>query len=117
MIQFDLIRAHDPELCGYMEEELARQRSHLELIASENFVSETVMAAMGSHLTNKYAEGYPGKRYYGGCECVDKVEDLARDRVKSSLVRNMQMSSPIPAHRRTFPFILRFLTPAIRFSA
>ena len=82
MIQFDLIRAHDPELCGYMEEELARQRSHLELIASENFVSETVMAAMGSHLTNKYAEGYPGKRYYGGCECVDKVEDLARDSVK-----------------------------------
>ena len=82
MIQFDLIRAHDPELCGYMEEELARQRSHLELIASENFVSETVMAAMGSHLTNKYAEGYPGKRYYGGCECVDKVENLARDRVK-----------------------------------
>lgn len=82
MIQFDLIRAHDPELCGYMEEELARQRSHLELIASENFVSETVMAAMGSHLTNKYAEGYPGKRYYGGCECVDKVGDLARDRVK-----------------------------------
>ena len=82
MIQFDLIRAHDPELCGYMEEELARQRSHLELIASENFVSEPVMAAMGIHLTNKYAEGYPGKRYYGGCECVDKVEDLARDRVK-----------------------------------
>lgn len=82
MIQFDLIRAHDPELCEYMEEELARQRSHLELIASENFVSETVMAAMGSHLTNKYAEGYPGKRYYGGCECVDKVEDLACDRVK-----------------------------------
>ena len=82
MIQFDLIRSTDPELCGYMEEELARQRSHLELIASENFVSETVMAAMGSHLTNKYAEGYPGKRYYGGCECVDKVEDLARERVK-----------------------------------
>ena len=82
MIQFDLIRSTDPELCGYMEEELARQRSHLELIASENFVSETVMAAMGSHLTNKYAKGYPGKRYYGGCECVDKVEDLARERVK-----------------------------------
>lgn len=82
MIQFDLIRSTDPELCGYMEEELARQRSHLELIASENFVSETVMAAMGSHLTNKYAEGYPGKRYYGGCECVDKVEELARERVK-----------------------------------
>ena len=82
MIQFDLIGKHDPELCAYMKEELDRQRSHLELIASENFVSQTVMAAMGSHLTNKYAEGYPGKRYYGGCEFVDKVEDLARDRVK-----------------------------------
>ena len=82
MIQFDVIRAHDPELCGYMEEELARQRSHLELIASENFVSETVMAAMGSHLTNKYAEGYPGKRYYGGCEYVDKAELLAIKRAK-----------------------------------
>ena len=65
-----------------MEGELRRQRDHLELIASENFVSEAVMAAMGSHLTNKYAEGYPGKRYYGGCEMVDKVEDLARDRLK-----------------------------------
>lgn len=82
MIQFELIRAHDPELCGYMEEELTRQRNHLELIASENFVSETVMACMGSHLTNKYAEGYPGKRYYGGCEKVDLVENLARDRAK-----------------------------------
>ncbi len=82
MIQFDLIRAHDPELCDYMEQELARQRDHLELIASENFVSETVMACMGSHLTNKYAEGYPGKRYYGGCEKVDMVENLARDRAK-----------------------------------
>ena len=63
-----------------MELELKRQRDHLELIASENFVSEAVMAAMGSHLTNKYAEGYPGKRYYGGCECVDIVENLARER-------------------------------------
>ncbi|MCR5809278.1 MAG: serine hydroxymethyltransferase, partial [Clostridiales bacterium] len=82
MIQFDLIRSTDPELCDYMEQELARQRDHLELIASENFVSETVMACMGSHLTNKYAEGYPGKRYYGGCEKVDMVEDLARNRAK-----------------------------------
>ncbi|MBO6061218.1 MAG: serine hydroxymethyltransferase, partial [Clostridia bacterium] len=82
MIQFDLIRKNDPELCDYMEQELARQRDHLELIASENFVSETVMACMGSHLTNKYAEGYPGKRYYGGCEKVDMVEDLARNRAK-----------------------------------
>ena len=82
MIQFDLIRAADPILAEMMEGELRRQRDHLELIASENFVSEAVMAAMGSHLTNKYAEGYPGKRYYGGCEMVDKVEDLARDRLK-----------------------------------
>lgn len=80
MIQFDLIRATDPQVADAMELELKRQRDHLELIASENFVSEAVMAAMGSHLTNKYAEGYPGKRYYGGCECVDIVENIARDR-------------------------------------
>ncbi len=80
MIQFDLIRKTDPETAEAMELELQRQRDHLELIASENFVSEAVMAAMGSHLTNKYAEGYPGKRYYGGCECVDIVENLARER-------------------------------------
>jgi glycine hydroxymethyltransferase len=82
MIQFDLIRATDPAIAEAMELELARQRDHLELIASENFVSEAVMAALGSHLTNKYAEGYPGKRYYGGCQCVDIVENLARDRAK-----------------------------------
>ena len=82
MIQFDVIRKVDPEVASAMEKELSRQRDHLELIASENFVSEAVMAAMGSHLTNKYAEGYPGKRYYGGCECVDVVEDLARERAK-----------------------------------
>ncbi len=82
MIQFDLIRAADPEIADAMALELGRQRDHLELIASENFVSEAVMAAMGSHLTNKYAEGYPGKRYYGGCEFVDIAEDLARSRAK-----------------------------------
>ena len=70
------------EVCKAMEQELTRQRGNLELIASENIVSPAVMAAMGSHLTNKYAEGYPGKRYYGGCEFVDIVEDLARDRLK-----------------------------------
>ncbi|MDD4076112.1 MAG: serine hydroxymethyltransferase, partial [Eubacteriales bacterium] len=80
MIQFDVIRQADPAVADAMEKELERQRTNIELIASENFVSEAVMAAMGSHLTNKYAEGYPGKRYYGGCECVDIVEDLARDR-------------------------------------
>lgn len=82
MIQFELIRQTDPEIAQAMEKELQRQRDHLELIASENFVSEAVMAAMGSHLTNKYAEGYPGKRYYGGCEVVDVVENIARDRLK-----------------------------------
>ena len=83
MIQFDLIRQVDPAVADAMELELGRQRDHVELIASENFVSEAVMAAMGTHLTNKYAEGYPGKRYYGGCEFVDIVEDLARDRAKA----------------------------------
>ena len=82
MIDFELIRATDPEVAAMMELELTRQRDHLELIASENFVSPAVMAAMGSHLTNKYAEGYPGKRYYGGCTFVDMVEDLARERAK-----------------------------------
>ena len=77
-IQF--ITEYDPEVGKAMAAELARQRRGIELIASENFVSEAVMAAMGSILTNKYAEGYPGKRYYGGCECVDVVENIARDR-------------------------------------
>ena len=67
-------------LAQAMEDELTRQRSHIELIASENFVSPVVLAAMGSHLTNKYAEGYPGKRYYGGCQFVDVAENLARER-------------------------------------
>ena len=72
----------DPEVGNAMKEELARQQRNIELIASENFVSPAVMAAMGSVLTNKYAEGYPGKRYYGGCYCVDVVEDIARERAK-----------------------------------
>lgn len=76
------IRKTDPAVADAMEKELMRQRNNIELIASENFVSEAVMAAMGSVLTNKYAEGYPGKRYYGGCECVDVVERLAIDRAK-----------------------------------
>ena len=70
----------DPEVAASMQEELARQRRNIELIASENMVSEAVMAAMGSCLTNKYAEGYPGKRYYGGCYAVDVTEELARKR-------------------------------------
>lgn len=81
-MNFDLIKKNDPELYESMELELKRQSSNIELIASENFTSLTVMQAMGSHLTNKYAEGYPNKRYYGGCEFVDISEDLARNRMK-----------------------------------
>lgn len=76
------IRKVDPEVADSIERELMRQRNKIELIASENFVSEAVLAAMGTILTNKYAEGYPGKRYYGGCEFVDEVEELARERLK-----------------------------------
>ncbi len=79
-MELDVIRAADPEVTEAIEMELNRQRNHIELIASENFVSPAVMAAMGTCLTNKYAEGYPGKRYYGGCQYVDIVENLARER-------------------------------------
>ena len=79
-MELDLIRQADPEVAEAIDLELGRQRTHVELIASENFVSPAVLAAMGTCLTNKYAEGYPGKRYYGGCEYVDIVKDLARDR-------------------------------------
>ncbi len=82
MYSFDEIKAVDPEIAGAISDEVERQNTHIELIASENVVSKAVMAAMGSPLTNKYAEGYPGKRYYGGCEYVDVVEDLARERAK-----------------------------------
>ncbi len=80
MYSLEEIRKTDPEIADAIVAEEERQNSHIELIASENWVSKAVMAAMGSPLTNKYAEGYPGKRYYGGCQCVDVVEDLARDR-------------------------------------
>ena len=78
MYSFDEVKKVDPEIAQAIVEEQERQNSHIELIASENWVSKAVMAAMGSPLTNKYAEGYPGKRYYGGCQCVDVVENLYR---------------------------------------
>ncbi|PHO07117.1 serine hydroxymethyltransferase [Thermoanaerobacterium thermosaccharolyticum] len=81
-MNIDVIRETDPEIADAIEKEIERQKNKIELIASENFVSKAVMEAMGSPLTNKYAEGYPGKRYYGGCEFVDVVEDLARERLK-----------------------------------
>ena len=76
----DFLTASDPEVGATITAELARQRRNIELIASENIVSEAVLAAMGTVLTNKYAEGYPGKRYYGGCYAVDVTEDIARNR-------------------------------------
>jgi glycine hydroxymethyltransferase len=81
-MDFTNLKKYDPEVMNIVEMETNRQRKHIELIASENFVTPQVMEAMGSQLTNKYAEGYPRKRYYGGCDCVDLAEDLARDRLK-----------------------------------
>ena len=82
MYSLEDVRKEDPEVAAEIEAEIARQNSHIELIASENWVSHAVLAAMGSPLTNKYAEGYPGHRFYGGCECVDVIEDIARERAK-----------------------------------
>ncbi len=82
MYSYQTLYAQDPEVALAIKGERDREQSHLELIASENFVSPAVMAAMGSCFTNKYAEGYPGKRYYGGCEYADIVENLARERAK-----------------------------------
>ena len=97
------VSGYDPELGAAMQRELGRQQANIELIASENIVSPAVMAAMGSVLTNKYAEGYPGHRYYGGCQTVPA----------SCLVPNMPTCSPIPAHRPTWPFTLPCSTWAI----
>jgi len=94
MIDFKLVQNADSELAGFITNELKRQRDNIELIASENFVSPAVMAAQGSHLTNKYAEGYPAKRYYGGCEHVDEVENLAIERAKKLFSCNFANVQP-----------------------
>ena len=109
MYDFDEIKTTDPEIADAIKAEMERQNSHIELIASENWVSKAVMAAMGSPLTNKYAEGYPGKRYYGGCQCVDVVEDLARERAKELFgceYANVQPPSGAQANMATL-FALR----------
>ena len=111
MFSFDYVKDFDPEVAKAMEDELGRQRNNLELIASENLVSEAVMAAMGSHLTNKYAEGYPGKRYYGGCQYVDVVENLAIERAKELFgadFANVQAHSGAQANMAVF---FALLTP------
>ena len=100
MYDFDEIKTTDPEIADAIKAEMERQNSHIELIASENWVSKAVMAAMGSPLTNKYAEGYPGKRYYGGCQCVDVAENLAKERAKELYGCEYVNVQPIPEHRR-----------------
>lgn len=108
MYSLDEVRKADPQIADAIVEEQERQNSHIELIASENWVSKAVMAAMGSPLTNKYAEGYPGKRYYGGCECVDVVENLAIERAKELFGCDYANVQPHSGHRRTWQCSLRF---------
>lgn len=110
MYEFHEIEATDPQIAGVIKEEIERQNSHIELIASENWVSKAVMAATGSPLTNKYAEGYPGKRYYGGCECVDVVESLAIERAKELFgceYANVQPHSGAQANMTVFFAVLK----------
>jgi len=110
MYALDEVKAVDPEIAEAIEKEQERQDSHIELIASENWVSKAVMAAMGSPLTNKYAEGYPGKRYYGGCQCVDVVENLAIERAKKIFgctYANVQPHSGAQANMAVFFAMLK----------
>ena len=110
MYSLDEVKCVDPAIAELIAEETQRQNNKIELIASENFVSKAVMAAMGSTLTNKYAEGYPGKRYYGGCEVVDKVEDLARERAKQLFGAehaNVQPNSGSQANQAVFFAVLK----------
>ena len=105
MLDFSKVEKVDQEIYDAMMDELKRQQQNIELIASENFVSEAVMNAMGSHLTNKYAEGYPGKRYYGGCEFVDVAEQLAIDRAKKLFgaeFANVQPHSGVQANTAVY---------------
>ena len=110
MFSFDEVKNYDPEIAKAIQQETQRQNDHIELIASENFVSKAVMSAMGSTLTNKYAEGYPGKRYYGGCDYVDVVEDLARDRAMQLFgctYANVQPHSGAQANMAVFFCLLK----------
>lgn len=111
------LQAMDPEVFQAVTDEVERQRAHIELIASENFVSSAVLEAMGSPLTNKYAEGYPGRRYYGGCQYVDVAENIARDRAKSSFTPNTPTFSRTAARRPTRRSILPCCSPATWCSA
>ena len=107
----DFLAQTDPEITDIINSELNRQRTHLELIASENFTSPAVLAAQGSVLTNKYAEGLPGKRYYGGCEFIDKAEQLAIDRVKQLFGAEMANVQPHSGAQANFAVFLTLLEP------
>lgn len=111
MVDFNLIATTDNEIADLMQKELQRQQQHLELIASENIVSEAVMEAMGSHCTNKYAEGYPGKRYYGGCEFVDGIEGLAIERAKKLFGAEHANVQPHSGAQANVAVYLAFLNP------
>ncbi len=111
MVDFNLIATTDSEIADLMQKELQRQQQHLELIASENIVSEAVMEAMGSHCTNKYAEGYPGKRYYGGCEFVDGIEGLAIERAKKLFGAEHANVQPHSGAQANVAVYLAFLNP------
>ncbi|HEV7993722.1 MAG TPA: serine hydroxymethyltransferase [Gemmatimonadaceae bacterium] len=111
----DALRDVDPEIAGLVEEEIARQNDGIELIASENFVSPAVLEAMGSPLTNKYAEGLPGKRYYGGCEIVDKIEQLAIDRAKELFGADHANVQPHSGAQANAAVFLAFLKPGDTF--
>ena len=107
---YDALMASDPEVASALQKELVREQQNIELIASENIVSPAVLAAAGSVLTNKYAEGYPGHRYYGGCYAVDIVEDIARDRAKKLFGAehvNVQPHSGANANLATFFALLQ----------
>src|SRR3954466_6649563 len=111
----DALRETDPEIASLVEEEIARQNDGIELIASENFVSPAVLEAMGSSLTNKYAEGLPGKRYYGGCEVVDKVEQIAIDRVKQLFGAEHANVQPHSGAQANYAAMSPFLKPGDTF--
>ena len=111
----DALRAGDPEIADLIEKEIQRQNEGLELIASENFVSPAVLEAMGSPLTNKYAEGLPGKRYYGGCEVVDEVEQLAIDRAKDLFGAEHANVQPHSGAQANYAAMTAFLKPGDTF--
>ena len=111
MLEFNKLKENDKEIYDAVMGELSRQQNKIELIASENFVSETVMEALGTHLTNKYAEGYPGKRYYGGCECVDVAENLAIERAKEIFGANYANVQPHSGAQANMAVFFALLNP------